>query len=176
MSRAGSLCRDPRGSHRGWAVLKIERGLHVKMLDSYLIVCFTQCILFFQNVCFLLPICLPCVICGMYEICCDTARGRHSRRLACLLGLFMFSRVACLLQLWIKTSELNNSMTWYDLGRGGSREKGKNWSSDSKRNIVMQHKLSWEALGSAISVSRSMNFGLYLEQPKVWQSLLLLLN
>ena len=31
---------------------------------NYLIVCITQCNLFFQYVCFLLPICLPCVICG----------------------------------------------------------------------------------------------------------------
>ena len=30
-------------------------------------VCFTQCTLFFQKVCFLLPICLPCAICGSYE-------------------------------------------------------------------------------------------------------------
>ena len=35
---------------------------------------------------FLLVICLPCVICGSYEtkVNADTARGRHSRRLACL--------------------------------------------------------------------------------------------
>ena len=30
---------------------------------NYLIVCITQCTLFFQHVFFLLPICLPCVIC-----------------------------------------------------------------------------------------------------------------
>ena len=30
------------------------------------VVCFTQCTLFFQKYCFLLPICLPCVICGSY--------------------------------------------------------------------------------------------------------------
>ena len=43
----------------------------------YLIVCFTQWTLFFQEVCFLLPICLPCVICRsyMHEImeCCVTS-------------------------------------------------------------------------------------------------------
>ena len=33
---------------------------------NYLMVCFTQGTLFFQNVCFLLPICLPCVICGTF--------------------------------------------------------------------------------------------------------------
>ena len=30
-----------------------------------------------------------------------------SRRLACLLGLFTFARIGCLLQLWIKTSDLD---------------------------------------------------------------------
>ena len=33
---------------------------------NFLIVCFTQCFLFFQKVCFPLPICSPCVICGQY--------------------------------------------------------------------------------------------------------------
>ena len=33
---------------------------------NYLIVCVTQCTLFFQQLCFLLPICLPCVICGKH--------------------------------------------------------------------------------------------------------------
>ena len=33
---------------------------------NYSIVCFTQCTLFFQNVCFPLSICLPYVICGSY--------------------------------------------------------------------------------------------------------------
>ena len=31
-----------------------------------IIVCFTQCTLFFQKVCFLLPICLQCIICGSH--------------------------------------------------------------------------------------------------------------
>ena len=43
-------------------------------------------------------------------LCCDTARGRHSRRLACLLSSLTFARIACLLQLWIKTSELDYSI------------------------------------------------------------------
>ena len=34
-------------------------------------------------------------------------------------------------------------MTSYVLGTGGSREKGKNRSSDGKRNIVMQDKPTW---------------------------------
>ena len=33
---------------------------------NYLTVCFTQCTLFFQKVCFLAQICLPCVICWSY--------------------------------------------------------------------------------------------------------------
>ena len=33
---------------------------------NYLLVCFTQCTLFFQYVCFLLPVCLPCIIFGPY--------------------------------------------------------------------------------------------------------------
>ena len=54
---------------------------------NYLIVCFNQCTLFFPKRFFsLLVICFPCVICGSYEtkVNADTARGRHSRRLACL--------------------------------------------------------------------------------------------
>ena len=39
---------------------------------NYLIVCITQCTLFFQYVCFLWPICLPCVICG--NVCNETSR------------------------------------------------------------------------------------------------------
>ena len=41
---------------------------------KYLIVCITRCTLFFQCVCFLLPICLPCISCGTYcneDKCCD---------------------------------------------------------------------------------------------------------
>ena len=62
----------------------------------------------FQNVCFLLPICSPCVICGSYATKINAVlwqSGRHSRRLACSLGSFTFARTACLFQLWIKTSE-----------------------------------------------------------------------
>ena len=49
--------------------LRVPRGrLFSKRenLSSFKIVCFTQCTLFFQKVCFLLPICLPCVIGGSY--------------------------------------------------------------------------------------------------------------
>ena len=60
-----------------------------KKAFNYLIVRLTQCISFFQYVCFPLLVMTHC----------DTSRGRHSRRLSCLLGLFMFARIACLLQL-----------------------------------------------------------------------------
>ena len=72
---------------------------------NYLIVCFTQCTLFFQYVCFLLPICLPCVICGTYvtRINAVSAVSWHiARQTSAYLGLFTFARIACLLQLWNK--------------------------------------------------------------------------
>ena len=71
-----------------------------KKTFNYLIVRLTQCISFFQYVCFPLP----------FMTHCDTSHGRHSRRLSCLLGLFMFARIACLLQLWIKTRHLDYSI------------------------------------------------------------------
>ena len=55
------------------------------------VVCFTKCILCFQYVWFLFPICLPGVICGTYAtriklmLCRDTSRGRHSCRFAWLI-------------------------------------------------------------------------------------------
>ena len=61
---------------------------------NYIIVCFTHCTLFFQKVCFLLPICLQCIICGSHvtkDKCCV-------ERFASL-GLFTFARIANLLQL-----------------------------------------------------------------------------
>ena len=74
-------------------------GLRKKTFN-YFIVRFTQCISFFQYVCFPLPVMTHR----------DTSRGRHSRRLSCLLGLFMFARIACLLQPWIKTRHLDYSI------------------------------------------------------------------
>ena len=84
---------------RYWYVLRIHlfKEIHlilwnIALLTSgvlkNLIVCFTRCTLFFQYVCFLLPICLPCVSSGTYcnedeLLCRDTSRGRHSRRLTC---------------------------------------------------------------------------------------------
>ena len=79
---------------------------------NYFIVCSTRCTLFFQYVWFLLPISLPCVICGNYvtrinAVSWHIARQTfYSSRFACLLGLFMFVHIACLLQLSIKTEWL----------------------------------------------------------------------
>ena len=49
------------------------------LLNLYLIVCFTQCTLFFQKVCFLLPICLPCVVCSEDNCCVATQRAADIR-------------------------------------------------------------------------------------------------
>ena len=77
---------------------------------NHLIVCFTKCTLFLQYVRFPFSICLPGVICGTYHVTRINAVSWHvarqtfwSRRLACLLRLFTFARISCLLQLWVKT-------------------------------------------------------------------------
>ena len=67
---------------------------------------YSVCTLFFQYVGFLLPVCL-CAIFGTYvrkinAVSCHIARYTYSS-----LGLFTFARIACLLQLWIKTSHLD---------------------------------------------------------------------
>ena len=46
----------------------------------------------------------------VFLICTSRLRGRHSSCLVFLLGLFTFARIACVLQLWIKTSDLENSI------------------------------------------------------------------
>ena len=68
---------------------------------NHLIVFFTKSALFFQYVWFLLPICLPCVVCGTYltgsnAVPRDTSRGRHSGRVAWLVYLACLrSHVLC---------------------------------------------------------------------------------
>ena len=71
-----------------------------------IIVCFTQCTLFFQKVCFLLPICLQCIICGSHATKINAVLWQSARKRFASLGLFTFARIANLLQLSIKTSEL----------------------------------------------------------------------
>ena len=72
---------------------------------NYLIVCFTQCTLFFfQKIFFLLQTCLPCVICGSYvtKINAVLWHMHSARQTFASLGLFTLARIAHLLQLWIK--------------------------------------------------------------------------
>ena len=80
------------------------------LLNLYLIVCFTQCTLFFQKVCFLLPICLPCVICGSYVAKINAVLRHSARQTFASLGLFTFACIGCVWQVWIKTSELHYSI------------------------------------------------------------------
>ena len=84
-----------------WNIALLTSGVLKK-----LIVCFTRCTLFFQYVCFLLPICLPCVssetYCNEDECCVVTHRVADIR----VASRLTFVRIACLLQLWIKTSDL----------------------------------------------------------------------
>ena len=55
-------------------------------------------LLFFLLICFFVSLARDKGIIG---------RGHDLRLLACLLSLFTFARIACLLQLWIKTSDLD---------------------------------------------------------------------
>ena len=55
---------------------------------NYLIASFTRCTLPFQYICFLLPICLPCVSCGTYcnaHKCCVVTHRAADIRLAWLV-------------------------------------------------------------------------------------------
>ena len=79
-------------------------------LNYLIVVCFTQCIFFFQYVCFLLPICFPCVICGTYVTTINAVSSHITQQTIVSLGLFTFASMACLLQLLIKTSDLDYSI------------------------------------------------------------------
>ena len=74
---------------------------------NYLLVCFTQCTLFFQYVCFLLPVCLPSIIFGPYVTRINAVSWHITWQTFASLGLFTFAPTACLLLLWIKTSNLD---------------------------------------------------------------------
>ena len=69
-------------------------------------------LVFFQKVFFLLPICLPCVICGSYVTKINAVLWHSALQTFASLGLFTFARIACLLQLWSKTSELLDFSIW----------------------------------------------------------------
>ena len=64
-------------------------------LNYLIVVCFTQCIFFFQYVCFLLPICFPCISCGINAMSWHNVRQTFASLRS--LGLFTFARIACLL-------------------------------------------------------------------------------
>ena len=51
------------------------------------------------------------VVCNEDKWCVVTHRAVDIlRRLACILGFFTLARIACLLQLWVKTSKLDYSI------------------------------------------------------------------
>ena len=57
--------------------------------------------LVFPKSLFLLPICLPCVICGSYVTKINAMLWHSAQQTFASLGSFTFARIACL-QLWIK--------------------------------------------------------------------------
>ena len=78
-------------------LLTISQPIHIVCCeDDYfpkrkcklLIVCFTQCTLFFQKVCFLMPICLPCDIWGSYVTKINAVLRHSARQTFASLGLF----------------------------------------------------------------------------------------
>ena len=95
-----TLGNKPNHSHRA-----LRRPLFMRENLNYLIVCFTQCTLFFHKVCFLLPICMPCIICGSNVTKTNAVWWHSARQTFVSLGLYTFACIECLLQLWIKTSE-----------------------------------------------------------------------
>ena len=74
---------------------------------NYSIICFTQCTLFFRYAKFYCRFCLPCVICGTH-VTRISAGWLHI--LVASHGLFTFARIEGLLQLWIKTRDLDYSI------------------------------------------------------------------
>ena len=92
---------EPNHSHRVLQGRLFSKG----KISIYLRVCFTQCTLFFHKVCFLLPICMPCIICGSSVTKTNDVWWHSARQTFVSLGLYTFACIECLLQLWIKTSE-----------------------------------------------------------------------
>ena len=76
---------------------------------NYLIICFTQCTLF-PKFYFLLKICLPCITWRMYVTKINAVLWHRTWQTFAPLVLFRFARIACLLQLWIKTSAFHYSI------------------------------------------------------------------
>ena len=90
--------------------LAISQTIHTKCAAT---VCFTQCTLFFRKVCFLLKICLPCVICGTYVSKINAVLWRNARQSFASLALFtwlVYVRTYCVpIASLNKTSEFGRS-------------------------------------------------------------------
>ena len=102
---------------RYWYVLRIHlfKEIHLILWNTALltsgvleklIVCFTRCTLFFQLVCFLLPICLHALAMSHIVTRMNAVSWHIAWQTFASLGLLTFARIGCLLQLWIKTSDL----------------------------------------------------------------------
>ena len=85
-----TLDSKPNHSHRVLRGLIFSKGLNF----NYLTVCFTHFRLFFPKSLFSFA-----DLFAVRYLWVVQRAGRHSRRLACLMGLFTFARLACLLQL-----------------------------------------------------------------------------
>ena len=97
-------------------LLTISQPIHIVCCeDDYfpkgkcklLIVCFTQCTLFFQKVFFLMPICLPCDIWGSYVTKINAVLRHSARQTFASLGLFtwlVYVRTYC-----VPTATLNRN-------------------------------------------------------------------
>ena len=79
---------------------------------NYLIVCFTQCFFFFSIR--LISVADLFLVRYLWDVCkedkCCVVTHHAADFLVASLGLFTFSRTAFLLQLWIKTSDLDYSI------------------------------------------------------------------
>ena len=73
----------------------------------YLIVCFTRCPFFFQYVCLYCRFVCRALAVGRIVTRINAVSWHIARQTFASLGLFTFARIACLLQLWIKTSDFD---------------------------------------------------------------------
>ena len=99
-------------------------------------------------------------------LCCDTMRGRHSHCLAYLLGLLTFACIACLLQLWIKTSKLNYSRCprkeLWDKGLSLNLHTLPHAAFEDYKETKKNDSLFWSR-GTVITFSRSIVWTEYSE-------------
>ena len=76
----------------------------------YLIVCFTRCTLCFRYVCFYCRFVCRALAVGRIVTRINVVSWHIARQTFASLGLFTFARIACLLQLWIKTGDFDYSI------------------------------------------------------------------